>query len=328
LLDWYREVRRDLPWRRTPDDAYRVWISEIMLQQTRVAAVIPYYEKFLARFPTIAALATAPEQDLLTHWAGLGYYTRARNLQKAAKQMMPSGSFPSTHEEIRALAGIGDYTAAAIASISFGLPHAVVDGNVLRVIARLNNDHSDIALAATRKAIAVQAQALLDTKQPGDYNQAIMELGATVCTPRNPLCGECPVSRWCEARSAGTQAQLPVKVRNGKEERIALDLLWIPRQDGAVLLKPSTRVQGFWDLPERADLPEAVLASTLVQFPHQITFRKYTCRVHAAQIEENDVVAGLRWIAPHDFGKLPLSTIAKKTLRKVIHPLPLRTISA
>jgi A/G-specific adenine glycosylase len=313
LLEWYQEVRRDLPWRRT-SDPYRVWISEIMLQQTRVAAVIPYYEKFLARFPSISSLAEAPEADLLAHWAGLGYYTRARNLQKAAKQMT-DGTFPTAYAEIRAVAGIGDYTAAAIASISFQLPYAAVDGNVLRVIARLTNDDSNIADPATRKRFAAQAQRMLDARQPGEYNQAIMELGATVCTPRNPQCGECPVSRWCEARVAGTQSSLPVKVRERKQERIELHLLVIENREGAVLLKPSTRVDGFWDLPEQADLPEAIVGEWIATFSHQITFRSYLCRVARATVIA--VPALFQW---SDTVK-PLSTIVTKSLGKIRPPL-------
>ena len=280
-----------------------------MLQQTRVAAVIPFYEKFLARFPSIQSLAEAPEPDLLAHWAGLGYYTRARNLQNAAKQM-PDGMFPSSYEEIRALSGIGDYTAAAVASISLNLPYAVVDGNVLRVIARLSNDASNIAEPATRKRIAKQARQMLDTGHPGDYNQAIMELGATVCTPRNPQCGECPVSRWCEARVAGTQAKLPVKVRAQKQERIQLQLLVIEDRAAAVLLKPSTRVAGFWDLPDASDLPLAIVGETRAKFSHQITFRRYLCLISSATLDE--VPTSFRWSAEG----LPISTMTTKALRK------------
>ncbi len=311
LLDWYRDVRRDLPWRRT-SDPYRVWISEIMLQQTRVAAVIPYYEKFLGRFPDAASLASAPEADLLTHWAGLGYYTRARNLQKAAQQMA-DGMFPSTYEGIRALAGVGDYTAAAVASISFGLPHAAVDGNVLRVLTRLGNDSSDIALPATRKRLAAEAQRMLDPRHPGDYNQAVMELGATVCTPRNPACGECPVSRWCEARVAGTQQQLPVKIRAQKQEAIELRLLAVVRE-GRILLRPSEKVAGFWDLPQAADLPAAMPGPVLGSFTHQITFRKYSCVVVEASLKKASIPTGFRWFDASAPESMPVSTMTRKAL--------------
>src|SRR6266516_234894 len=180
LLSWYAGAKRVLPWRETRDP-YRIWISEVMLQQTRVAAVIPYYERFLARFPDLATLAAAPEQELLAAWGGLGYYSRARNLQRAAQQMR--GRFPSDYESIRALVGVGDYTAAAVASIAFGLPYAVVDGNVLRVLSRVTNDASDIGSLKTKKRMQALADTLLAQSDPGLYNQALMELGATVCLP-------------------------------------------------------------------------------------------------------------------------------------------------
>src|SRR5580692_8271758 len=198
---WYDRSRRSLPWRES-SDPYAIWISEIMLQQTRVAAVIPYYERFLKRFPNAAALAQAPEEELLTAWSGLGYYTRARNLQSAAPQIVERGSFPQTYDELRELAGVGDYTAAAVASIAFGLPHAVVDGNVRRVAARLTNG----------KGVAQEvADLLLDQRNPSRSNQAIMELGAVVCVPRDPRCGECPIAQYCEARRLGTQNEVPGK---------------------------------------------------------------------------------------------------------------------
>jgi A/G-specific adenine glycosylase len=186
LAAWYDGARRDLPWRRTRDP-YAIWVSEIMLQQTRVAAVIPYYERFLQRFPSPDALAQAPEEELLAMWSGLGYYSRARNLQKAARQITEAGDFPRAYTAIRELAGVGEYTAAAIASIAFDLPHAVVDGNVRRVLARLMNDGNlDVQQAAER---------LLDRRDPARWNQAVMELGATICLPREPRCGECPIAR-------------------------------------------------------------------------------------------------------------------------------------
>ena len=316
LLNWYSNVRRDLPWRQTKNP-YHVWISEIMLQQTRVAAVIPYYEKFLARFPNIESLANASEEDLLKHWAGLGYYTRARNLQTAAKQMS-DGVFPSRYHEIRALAGIGDYTAAAVASIAFGHAYAAVDGNVLRVLARLTNDDSDIAAPATRKRLAEEAQRRLDASHPGNYNQAIMELGATVCTPRNPNCGKCPVSEWCEARAANTQHLLPVKLGTQKQEQIDLNLLVIER-DGKILLRPSKQVSGFWDLPEKKDLPKAVSGKHLRSFPHQITFRKYRCNILAGTLK-GSVPGEFRWVKDPASGSLPISTITRKALTGSTQP--------
>src|SRR6185503_408747 len=174
-----------------------------MLQQTRVAAVIPYYEKFLARFPDPATLARAPEEDVLTMWSGLGYYSRARNLQKAAREIAALGEFPRDYDSIRALPGIGDYTAAAVASIGFGLPHAVIDGNVKRVVARLSNNDA----VATREV----AEQLLDRRNPSRSNQALMELGAVVCLPRDPLCQSCPIAQHCEAHQHDSQNEVPAK---------------------------------------------------------------------------------------------------------------------
>jgi len=239
LARWYDRNKRPLPWRNGADP-YAIWISEIMLQQTRVAAVIPYYERFLARFPNVAALAGAAEAEVLTLWSGLGYYSRARNLQKAARQIVDAGSFPRTHEEIRELAGVGDYTAAAVASIAFGLPFAVVDGNVRRVAARITNGKGDPAQVA---------DALLDRKNPSRSNQALMELGAVVCLPRDPHCDACPIETCCEAHQHGTQNEVPGKRAKPATVHLKRDLLVI-RHKNKVLLAPSPRVKGFWDLPE------------------------------------------------------------------------------
>src|SRR5260370_1740295 len=190
ILTWYRKHKRELPWRGT-SDPYRIWISESMLQQRRVAAVIPYYERFLERFPDVAALASAPEQALLRAWAGLGYYSRVRNLQKAAKKILELGSFPSDHSTIRGLPGVGDYTAAAIASIAFGLRHAVLDGNVKRVLSRLTGERGSIDSVAVRNRLVDIADLLVDPERAGELNQGVMELGATVCLPQRPLWPPC-----------------------------------------------------------------------------------------------------------------------------------------
>ncbi len=315
LLAWYQRVRRDLPWRRTRDP-YRIWISEIMLQQTRVAAVIPYYEKFLARFPDIASLAAAPEQDVLAQWAGLGYYSRARNLQKAAKQM-PGGTFPDEYTAIRELAGIGDYTAAAVASIAFGLPHAVVDGNVLRVLTRLNNDLSDVGSPKTRKRLAEQAQRLLDPSDPADYNQAIMELGATVCTPKNPDCKACPVRRWCLANEAGTAEQLPIKIRPQKRVHLDVRLLVIQKQNRILLQQRgagSGQLAGFWELPTSDQLPGARrLPDEIREFSHQITHHRYSYQVIQAELHGR-VPAGFSWVRLSELHRYPLTTASRKAL--------------
>jgi A/G-specific adenine glycosylase len=272
-----------------------------MLQQTRVAAVIPYYERFLARFPNAAALAAASEEEVLTLWSGLGYYSRARNLQKAARQIVELGSFPRTREEIRKLAGVGDYTAAAVASIAFGLPHAVVDGNVRRVVARITNGAGDAQEVA---------DLLLDRRNPSRSNQAVMELGATVCVPRDPHCGECPIAEHCEALRLGTQNERPGKRAKPATVHLKRDLLVIQRQ-AKILLAPSARVTGFWDLPEPFE--GARIGVKLGEFRHTITHHRYRFTVHEGIARS--APKGFRWFLWNDIDEIPLSTTAKKGLR-------------
>jgi len=275
-----------------------------MLQQTRVAAVIPYYERFLGRFPDARTLAEAPEDELLAMWAGLGYYSRARNLQKAAKQLVEQGRFPEELEALLELAGVGEYTAAAIASIAFGRPHAVVDGNVRRVMARIANEG-----AGDPKVLADE---LLDRRDPAAWNQAVMELGALICLPKQPLCESCPVREQCGARAAGTQAELPRKRAKPEAQRIDRTLLLIQRGD-RVLMTPSPRVNGFWDLPERID--GSRVGATLGAFSHTITFRNYRFTVQEAKLANGSVPKECRWLNRAERSTLPLSTTAKKAFR-------------
>ena len=272
-----------------------------MCQQTRVAAAIPYYERFLARFPDAAALAKAREDEVLALWSGLGYYSRARNLQKAAKQIVETGAFPCSHDAIRELAGVGTYTAAAVASIAFGLPHAVVDGNVRRVLARLTNDDNVDAQP--------MADRLLDRRDPARWNQAVMELGALVCVPGEPKCRECPLARQCAARKAGTQADIPAKRVKPETEKHDRTLLVI-RRGKKIQLVPSPRVKGFWDLPEQ--FPGARLGGSIGTFTHTITHRRYTFTVRQAS---GGASGRARWFEENALGDIPLSTTAKKALR-------------
>ena len=215
LLQWYRENARVLPWRSDPTP-YHVWVSEIMLQQTRVAAVLDYYRRFMEALPTVADLAAVEEDRLMKLWQGLGYYNRARNLQKAARQVAEDfgGAFPDTYEGLLNLSGVGEYTAGAIASIAFGVPVPAVDGNVLRVVARISGDGGDIARPDTKARMRAALQAVLPVDAPGDFNQALMELGALVCVPNGaPLCDVCPLAGLCQARAAGTTAALPQKAK-------------------------------------------------------------------------------------------------------------------
>jgi A/G-specific adenine glycosylase len=308
LARWYRENHRDLPWRRTRDP-YAIWVSEIMLQQTRVAAVIPYYQRFMSAFPDAGALAAAPEERVLAVWSGLGYYSRARNLHKTALIVTQNGVFPRDFDSIRALPGIGDYTAAAIASIAFGLPHAAVDGNVRRVIVRLVNDDS--------ADVQAQASRLLDRKDPGHWNQAVMELGATVCTPRDPRCDLCPIAKYCEGHKHGTQKSLPSKRLKPAPEQLERTLV-IVHHRGRILLTPSSRVKGFWDLPEiigGIQSGEIRAGLKLGWFRHTITHRHYrfiVCEGAAGKVRSGKQ---FRWAARREFVEIPLSTTAKKALR-------------
>lgn len=264
LLVWYRENARTLPWRSDPTP-YHVWISEVMLQQTRVAAVLDYYRRFLDAAPGAADLAALSEDRLMKLWQGLGYYSRARNLQKAAKQIMADhgGVFPNTYEDIRALPGVGDYTAGAVSSIAFGLPVPAVDGNVLRVCARITGDGGDIAAPAMKKWVTAALADIIPLDAPGDFNQALMELGATVCLPNGaPLCEKCPVSGFCRAFQEGRTGELPVKSAKKArrvEERTVYLLFF---EDCVALRRRPDRglLAGLWEYPNElsdgTDWPE------------------------------------------------------------------------
>jgi A/G-specific adenine glycosylase len=314
LLSWYRKHKRDLPWRRT-EDPYRIWISEIMLQQTRVAAVLPYYARFLARFPDVQALARAAEQDLLAAWAGLGYYSRARNLQKAAKNIVERGEFPRDHASLGELPGVGEYTAAAVASIAFGLPHAVLDGNVARVLSRLAPELGDTKSDAVRKRLRAFAEVLLDRKRPGEFNQALMELGATVCLPKRPQCQRCPVRSHCEARKQGLENQLPVRGARPSADQREKKLLVIEKA-GKVLFwqrsAESSRLAKFWELPEPQQLPAALVTDCAGAFRHTIVNTTYFVEVCRATVRSRP--RGFRWLAKSCLGDVPVSTTARKAL--------------
>ncbi len=320
LIEWYRRHRRELPWRATRDP-YRIWISEIMLQQTRVAAVIPYYEKFLDKFPDVNVLAEAAEPDLLAAWAGLGYYSRARNLQAAARQVVSSGGFPQSFEALLTLRGVGEYTAAAIASIAFDLPYAVLDGNVLRVMARIEGDDGDIRALPVRNRLREAAQRYMDRRHPGDFNQAVMELGATLCLPRDPQCLLCPIREFCEARRTGRQHELPVKSKGAPVERIPRTAFVIER--GASLLlwqRPAdlAKLSGFWELPEPEQAPSARKRERLGSFRHSIVNHDYRFEVWRAEVDT--APEGCLWVAVASTADLPLSTTARKALRLLKNP--------
>ncbi|MDE7204321.1 MAG: A/G-specific adenine glycosylase [Lachnospiraceae bacterium] len=253
LLDWYHKNSRCLPWRENRE-AYRVWVSEIMLQQTRVETVIPYYERFMKRFPTIASLAACEDEELFKLWEGLGYYSRARNLKKAAQVICAQhqGNFPEEFEEILALPGIGAYTAGAISSIAFEKAKAAVDGNVLRVITRLTQDSHDILDAKFRGQVTEELERIYPSEGRGDFTQSLMELGAVVCVPNGePRCGECPLNSLCRAYGSGTQLQYPVKKKKIPRKVEQKTVLILQFQGKTALRKRDDKgiLSGMWELP-------------------------------------------------------------------------------
>jgi A/G-specific adenine glycosylase len=314
LLRWYQESRRDLPW-RSSREPYRIWLSEIMLQQTRVETVLPYYDAFLKRFPDVAALASAPESEVLAMWSGLGYYSRARNMQLAAREIAAAGAFPADFATLRALPGVGDYTAAAVASIAFELPHAAVDGNVLRVVARVHNDNGDIGSPLTRRRFQQLAQEALDRRHPGEFNQAIMELGATVCLPRKPRCLLCPVRDLCGALASGRTAELPVKLKRQESNSETISVAAVFRGD-LVLLRQrpadASRMAGFWELPATGDLAGLRDVVQHGSFRHTIVntlFEVEVCTGHLARVP-----GGYEWTDPAHL-HIPVTTVSRKALK-------------
>lgn len=263
LLAWFEGAARDLPWRRT-DDPYRIWVSEVMLQQTRVDQAQPYYERFTEAFPTAEALAAAPLDRVLRLWEGLGYYSRARHLHRAAGMIVAQfgGRFPDTYEEARQLPGVGAYTAAAVLSIAFGRPHAVLDGNVARVLARVFAVEEDVKAARTRKVLQALADRLLAPEQPGRFNEAVMELGATVCTPAAPRCTGCPLQPVCGAYAEGDPEAYPVSQKRPPRPHydIAVGLVFNERGELLIQRRPEEGLLGgLWEFPGGKQEPEETL---------------------------------------------------------------------
>ena len=323
LLDWYDRNKRDLPWRRT-QDPYGIWVSEIMLQQTRVAVVIERWKAFLERFPTVRELAKADEQDVLALWSGLGYYRRARMLHKAAQTIVAehAGKMPTTSEELRKLPGIGSYTAAAIASIAFGEAVAVVDGNVERVLSRIRGweSHDAVGEAAVRRKVEEFAAGLVDPRRAGDFNQAIMELGATVCTPRNPQCLKCPWKREC--RTLG-EHKTPKRAPMTNRE-IACALMVREGATGTEILlerraATNTVMPGMWELP-------AIVAGEKAGWEERLTVRhaimqvNYVVRVFTAPQESLagiETAGGERnWVPLAGAPAMALTGLARKVLAR------------
>ena len=352
LLAWFREFQRDLPWRRSLDP-YRIWISEIMLQQTRVAAVIPYYEGFLEKFPDVRALAAAPEEEVLRAWSGLGYYSRARNLQKAAKQIVAKhgGEFPRTKPEVLELPGIGEYTAAAILSIAFREQLAVLDGNVVRVLSRLDAVRGDLRGPGPWRELERRADELLAREAAGDWNQAMMELGATLCTPRAPECLLCPVQRFCEARKLGIAQELPEK-RN-KRAVVLVQLaaaVFLDSRGNSLLLPPPTASGGnvaddvpalvaklwhFPTVPVRGDAGTALheflsrefrqvkswKLETLDRVRHTVTYRNITVAPFLVRVKVLPRISGAKQTGLDAITGQPISNLTRKVARSAIRKL-------
>ena len=352
LLNWYDNKKRDLPWRRTKNP-YHIWISEIMLQQTQVVTVIPYYERFLDCFPTIESLANAPEEKILKAWEGLGYYSRVRNMQKAAQEIMENfgGVFPDNHKEILSLKGIGPYTAGAIASIAFGLPEPAVDGNVMRVMARLFEVNYDIGDPKNRKIFQAIMEVLIDPERPGDFNQALMDLGTDIESAKNPRPDESPIRFFSAAYLHGTYDKYPIKLPKKKPKPIQIQAFVIRNSDGDFLMEKNLDgrlLGGFWSFPimetdvigQQLDLFEKNNAAlqtisqkarfkedyhlkpnwTSKTFPavkHTFSHQKWTIELIEGNVTTTDFTATkeLRWIPQDQLSQYPMATPQKKMLK-------------
>ncbi|MGD0830169.1 MAG: A/G-specific adenine glycosylase [Terracidiphilus sp.] len=320
LLEWYDRCQRDLPWRRTRDP-YAIWISEVMLQQTRVAAVVDRYQNFMARFPTLLSLAQAAEQDVLACWSGLGYYRRARMLHKAAKLVAAQhqGSLPATAAQLRLLPGIGAYTAAAVASIAHGEPVAVVDGNVERVLCRLQGWKA--GGAAIRHKVEKLAAELVSPHRPGDFNQAMMELGATLCTPRNPQCPLCPLNAGC--RTLGEHPTAPRPPMLTREIAHALVIRTGPAHCDVLLeQRPAslTVMPGLWELPalREAAVPEDELRLTVRHAIMQVNYSVRIRTVSEGDIDTLTVAGGARrWLPVKEAAGMALTGLTRKVLTRL-----------
>ncbi len=334
LLAWYDVGHRAFPWRET-SDPYATWISEVMLQQTRAGTVIGYYERFLERFPTVWALAAAPEQELLKAWEGLGYYSRAHNLQRAAQRIVEvhGGMLPASVEALRALPGIGEYTAGAIASMAFGVRAAAVDGNVERVIARVTGIRREITVPSVRREIRACAEALVPAERPGDFNNAMIELGASLCAPGTPDCERCPVRGWCDASRVGDADVLPVKqrVHAPKAERRGVAIV---RQGGRVLVQRRTErmLGGLWQFPNalNAEEPEALRQALHRQgvdavwvgeresAKHVFTHRVWEMRLHRFAAQEAAELPESLWVDVAGLEALPLPTAMRAAKQEAL----------
>ncbi len=325
LLHWYDSHARTLPWRvppgsNLPPDPYRIWLSEVMLQQTTVAAVKAYFHRFTTLWPDVQALAAAPDAQVMAEWAGLGYYARARNLLKCARQVADLGAFPASVDGLRLLPGIGPYTAAAIAAIAFDQPATVVDGNVERVMARLHNVQTPLPTA--KAELTALAAAHTPEDRPGDYAQAVMDLGATICTPRNPVCGICPVNTQCRARAEGSPADLPRKLKK-PEKPTRRGNVWLAcrGKDWLLETRPDKGLlggmlgfigDGWDDGLGITDAPLDLPWHRIAEVRHTFTHFHLILTVHLAKASPGDTPTRGRFLSPQDFAPSALPTVMRK----------------
>lgn len=330
LLLWYQKNKRDLPWRKTTNPYY-IWLSEIMLQQTQVQTVIPYYLNFIKTFPTIKDLATASLEDVYKCWEGLGYYSRARNLQFASNQIISQfdGIFPQNYDDILTLKGIGPYTAAAISSIAFQYPKGVVDGNVLRILSRVYEKEGNIALDKTKKEFQILCDDLIDTNDPSSFNQALMDLGATICKPQNPLCDTCPIQKHCQAFKHQKQGLLPINIKKINHQEINYITGLIYYEDQLFLLKnPDGLLSGLYGLPQyNVESPNAFeetfneeynenieIYSFQKMVKHVFTHRTWKMYVYLARFTSKP---NLSLYSLEEIDSLPISTAHKKVIKLI-----------
>lgn len=327
LVNWYREEKRDLPWRHS-SDPYHIWISEVMLQQTRVDTVIPYFERFIQAFPTMKHLAAAEEGDLLKLWEGLGYYSRARNLQHGVREVIEDyqAKVPETREEISSIRGIGPYTAGAILSIAYGKPEHAVDGNVMRVLSRLYAIEEDIALPKTRKTFEQLVTLLIDPEDASSFNQGLMELGALICTPQKPKCLLCPVREECRAFEEGKTDSLPIKSKKMKVKKITYSAYLLQRADGKWLVEQ--RGEGLlakmWQFPlieatdtswqERYGITWLDVES-IGEVTHKFSHLTWDIHVLQGKVEQKENVQLGHWVSEDELTKLPLPVPVQKMMR-------------
>jgi A/G-specific adenine glycosylase len=339
LLKWYAVNGRRLPWRGMKD-AYRIWVSEVMLQQTRVETVIPYYRRWLKRFPTVKALAAASERDVLRLWEGLGYYARARNLHRAAKQIARDhrGQLPSTARELRRLPGIGPYTAGALASIAFGRDEVVLDGNVQRVLSRVFAVRHPPDSSAGRLALGRIATEHLPPGRAGDFNQAIMDLGATICVPFRPRCTVCPVVRMCRAAALGAQDRLPVRLPRGRIPHRELSAVVVKYKGRLLIARRLSKglLGGMWEFPNaglaarsaeslKGSLPSELTravessyglslrrGSPLGTIQHAYSHYRVTVHVYGCESRSRVQGAALRWVRPADLRQFPMGRVDRQ----------------